>query len=121
MCGIIGFVGNEDCVNYLLDGLSILENRGYDSAGVATLNAEGSMVVSKYASKSASSADAISRLREEAARHVGHGTGIGHTRWATHGAKTDTNAHPHTGRFGGHVHSPSSLRNARLTMRSSSE
>jgi glutamine---fructose-6-phosphate transaminase (isomerizing) len=96
MCGIIGFVGNEDCVNYLLDGLSILENRGYDSAGVATLGSEGLMVVSKYASKSASSADAISRLREEAVRHIGHGTGIGHTRWATHGAKTDANAHPHT-------------------------
>ncbi|MEK9156708.1 MAG: glutamine--fructose-6-phosphate transaminase (isomerizing) [Patescibacteria group bacterium] len=96
MCGIIGFVGNEDCVNYLLDGLSILENRGYDSAGIATLADDAGMVISKYASRSASSADAISRLREEAARHVNHTTGIGHTRWATHGAKTDQNAHPHT-------------------------
>lgn len=96
MCGIIGFVGNEDCVSYLLDGLSILENRGYDSAGVATLGKDGTLSISKYASKSASSADAILRLREEAARHVGHGTGIGHTRWATHGGKTDGNAHPHT-------------------------
>ncbi|NBS69550.1 glutamine--fructose-6-phosphate transaminase (isomerizing) [bacterium] len=95
MCGIIGFVGNEDCVSYLLDGLSILENRGYDSAGVATLGANGTMTVSKFASKSASSADAIARLRKEAARHVGHGLGIGHTRWATHGGKTDANAHPH--------------------------
>lgn len=96
MCGIIGFVGNEDCVNYLLDGLSILENRGYDSAGIATLGKDDTMIVSKYASKNASSADAIARLRDEAVRHVGHATGIGHTRWATHGAKTDTNAHPHT-------------------------
>lgn len=96
MCGIIGFVGNEDSVNYLLDGLSILENRGYDSAGVATLSPQGEMVISKYASKSASSADAIERLRAEAIKHVGHMVGIGHTRWATHGGKTDQNAHPHT-------------------------
>lgn len=96
MCGIVGFVGNEDCVGYLLDGLSILENRGYDSAGIATLGSGETLTISKYASKSASSADAISRLREEAARHVGHLTGIGHTRWATHGGKTDNNAHPHT-------------------------
>lgn len=96
MCGIIGFVGNEDCVNYLLDGLSILENRGYDSAGIATLGKDNVLTISKYASKSASSADAILRLREEALLHVGHGTGIGHTRWATHGGKTDGNAHPHT-------------------------
>ncbi len=96
MCGIIGFVGNEDCVTYLLDGLSILENRGYDSAGIATLAPNGNMTVSKFASKDASSADAILRLRNEVPSHLGHHTGIGHTRWATHGAKTDANAHPHT-------------------------
>jgi glucosamine--fructose-6-phosphate aminotransferase (isomerizing) len=93
MCGIIGFVGKEDCVNYLIDGLSILENRGYDSAGVATVSPLQKLEISKYASKG--DADAILQLKASAARHVGHTIGIGHTRWATHGGKTDENAHPH--------------------------
>lgn len=94
MCGIIGFVGNEDAVNYLIDGLAILENRGYDSAGVVTLDENRTLALSKFASRD--TADAILRLREAAKTHVGHRIGIGHTRWATHGAKTDANAHPHT-------------------------
>ena len=93
MCGIIGFVGNEDCVNYLLDGLSILENRGYDSAGVVTLGDANTLTLTKFASKTTS--DAIEQLKGSAAGHVGHRIGIGHTRWATHGGKTDANAHPH--------------------------
>ncbi len=93
MCGIIGFVGREDAVNVILDGLTILENRGYDSAGIATLAPENRFVVTKYASQGTS--DAIARCKGEAARHVGHTIGIGHTRWATHGGKTDPNAHPH--------------------------
>ncbi len=94
MCGIIGFVGREDAVNHLIDGLSILENRGYDSAGVATLSASNDLVISKFASRD--TADAINHLKEVAKNHVGHKNGIGHTRWATHGSKTDANAHPHT-------------------------
>lgn len=94
MCGIIGFVGNDDAVNYLIDGLAILENRGYDSAGVVTLDDNNHLALSKFASRD--TADAILRLRESAKTHVGHHIGIGHTRWATHGAKTDANAHPHT-------------------------
>lgn len=93
MCGIIGFVGNEDAVNYLNDGLTVLENRGYDSAGIATLSPEGTLTVSKFAS--GDNGDAIAHLKQVANRHVGHKLGIGHTRWATHGPKTDINAHPH--------------------------
>lgn len=94
MCGIIGFIGNEDSVNYLIDGLSILENRGYDSAGIATISKERKLAISKFASKG--TADAIASLKGHAGQHVGHQIGIGHTRWATHGGKTDDNAHPHT-------------------------
>jgi len=94
MCGIIGFVGNDSSVNYLLDGLSILENRGYDSAGIATISPQQNLVVTKFASKG--TADAIAQLKAHTAAHAGHTIGIGHTRWATHGGKTDNNAHPHT-------------------------
>jgi glucosamine--fructose-6-phosphate aminotransferase (isomerizing) len=94
MCGIIGFVGNDSSVNYLLDGLTILENRGYDSAGIATVSPAHVLTVSKFASKG--TADAIAQLKEHAGSHTGHQIGIGHTRWATHGGKTDANAHPHT-------------------------
>lgn len=93
MCGIIGFVGDEDAVNYITDGLTILENRGYDSAGLATVSPNGELVLTKFASGDAG--DAIEHLKQAAGRHVGHRLGIGHTRWATHGAKTDANAHPH--------------------------
>lgn len=93
MCGIIGAVGDENAVSALLDGLSILESRGYDSAGIATLGADGRLVATKFASGAAP--DAIHRLREHREQHIGHTIGIGHTRWATHGGKTDQNAHPH--------------------------
>ncbi|MFA5946876.1 MAG: glutamine--fructose-6-phosphate transaminase (isomerizing) [Patescibacteria group bacterium] len=93
MCGIIGFVGNEDSVNYLIDGLCILENRGYDSAGIATIGKDKVLTATKFASRGTS--DAIATLKEHGAAHVGHQVGIGHTRWATHGGKTDANAHPH--------------------------
>ncbi|EGC38088.1 hypothetical protein DICPUDRAFT_149253 [Dictyostelium purpureum] len=93
-CGIIGFVGKEEAINYLLEGLSILENRGYDSAGVTTISSDNSLITSKYASLNTTS-DAISRLKSVAHLHKGHVIGIAHTRWATHGGKTDKNAHPH--------------------------
>jgi glucosamine--fructose-6-phosphate aminotransferase (isomerizing) len=90
MCGIVGYVGFRDATELLVSGLRRLEYRGYDSAGVATLDA-GQLHVVKSAGR-------INSLVERLATHpaTGH-TGIGHTRWATHGAATDGNAHPHLG------------------------
>jgi glucosamine--fructose-6-phosphate aminotransferase (isomerizing) len=95
MCGIMGYIGDRPAAPILLDGLSRLEYRGYDSAGVAVAH-NGAVLVRKAAGK-------LSRLREILERDPLPGTvGIGHTRWATHGQPTDANAHPHTdeaGRF----------------------
>jgi len=93
-CGIIAYIGKDQAWEYLVDGLTILENRGYDSAGIATIDANNQLVCSKFASAHQSS-DAISRLKQQKNNHAGHRLGIAHTRWATHGGKTDYNAHPH--------------------------
>ncbi|KAL6068250.1 glutamine--fructose-6-phosphate transaminase (isomerizing) [Balamuthia mandrillaris] len=94
-CGIIAFVGKEKdpAANYLLEGLKILEPRGYDSAGMTTVSAQGGLITTKFASLTTS--DAIQRLQQHVGVHEGHRSGIAHTRWATHGARTDVNAHPH--------------------------
>src|SRR5947199_5070717 len=87
MCGIVGYVGPREATPVLVEGLSRLEYRGYDSAGVAVLN--GGVQTRKLAGR-------ITRLRGLLAEAPVHGTcGIGHTRWATHGAPTGRNAHPH--------------------------
>src|SRR2546428_7269634 len=89
MCGVVGYVGSKDAVAVLLDGLRRIEYRGYDSAGVAVLNGRG-VETRKLAGR-------IPALRDRLAQDPVHGTcGIGHTRWATHGAPTERNAHPHT-------------------------
>src|SRR3989441_4604768 len=89
MCGVVGYVGPKDAVAVLRDGLTRLEFRGYDSAGVAVLNGRG-VETRKLAGR-------IAALRGLLAQDPVHGTcGIGHTRWATHGAPTERNAHPHT-------------------------
>lgn len=88
MCGIIGYTGNKEAVNVILKGLSRMEYRGYDSAGVAVLDG-GNMIVRKKQGK-------LQVLAEDLKRSPVKGTsGIGHTRWATHGVPNDINAHPH--------------------------
>ena len=89
MCGIVGFTGKEHAAEFLLDGLERLEYRGYDSAGVAVLD--------KNEFKTIKTVERIKTLKDkvEKAGDVCGCTGIGHTRWATHGAPSDANAHPH--------------------------
>lgn len=93
-CGIIAVVGTDPAVNILVEGLKILEARGYDSAGISTINKQGELVTTKFAS-SGSTSNAIQILESKAGAHNGNVIGIAHTRWATHGGATDINAHPH--------------------------
>jgi glutamine---fructose-6-phosphate transaminase (isomerizing) len=88
MCGIVGYVGDEECAGLLVDGLRKLEYRGYDSAGVAVLGDDGLSVIRAKGKL----ANLENRLRDQMPRGR---TGIGHTRWATHGKPSDENAHPH--------------------------
>jgi glutamine---fructose-6-phosphate transaminase (isomerizing) len=90
MCGIVGYVGSDQSIEVLLGGLKRLEYRGYDSAGIAVLDGTGRMETRKRAGKLQMLVDEIERSP------IPNGaTGIGHTRWATHGGPTDDNAHPH--------------------------
>lgn len=92
MCGIVGYVGINKTVDVLMGGLGRLEYRGYDSAGIAVIDEFGVLNTAKKAGK-------LSALTNELKAHpINEGkTGIGHTRWATHGGPTDGNAHPHLG------------------------
>ena len=89
MCGIVGYTGSQEAAPVLLEGLKKLEYRGYDSAGIAVLD-DNRISVSKVTGR-------IANLCEKTAdgKNCPGTVGIGHTRWATHGAPTDTNAHPH--------------------------
>jgi glucosamine--fructose-6-phosphate aminotransferase (isomerizing) len=90
MCGIVGYIGKRDSVPILMDSLARLEYRGYDSAGIAVIDDGGRLTGSKAEGKLANLA---ARLRNGDALHGT--TGVGHTRWATHGRPSDANAHPH--------------------------
>ena len=89
MCGIVGYVGEKDAQEFLLQGLKRLEYRGYDSAGIVTLNQEKQPTLLRAVGK-------IKNLEEKIKDHrTSDHLGIGHTRWATHGNPTENNAHPH--------------------------
>src|SRR5215211_8955504 len=96
MCGIVGYIGDREATPLLLEGLKRLEYRGYDSAGVAVMNGQG-VETRKAAGK-------ISRLEAAlTAEPIAGDTGIAHTRWATHGAPNQCNAHPHSDRSEEHT------------------
>jgi len=89
VCGIVGYIGPKKVVPLILDGLRRLEYRGYDSAGIAVVDADGKMELRRASGK-------LRNLEEVIRLSPIDGTyGLGHTRWATHGRPTEENAHPH--------------------------
>lgn len=94
MCGIVGYIGEQDAQPILLGGLQKLEYRGYDSAGIAVINAQGEMHLSKSKGR-------LQALKDKLGQNNLSGQiGIGHTRWATHGEPSEKNCHPHTSQNG---------------------
>lgn len=89
MCGILGYIGDKSATNILVDGLRKLEYRGYDSAGVAVVNGH-----SLFLRRSVGKLESLEHLLKK--NPITGNLGLGHTRWATHGAPSETNAHPHT-------------------------
>ena len=92
MCGIVGYVGQRPACDIVVDALRRMEYRGYDSSGVALLDGKGGLTVRRRAGRLANLEAA---LGETDGADLGGSTGLGHTRWATHGRPTDRNAHPH--------------------------
>src|ERR1700742_3753928 len=92
MCGIVGYVGHQPALGVVVDALRRMEYRGYDSAGVALLDGAGKLTVRRRAGRLATLQEA---LAETDPASLAGNTGLGHTRWATHGRPTDRNAHPH--------------------------
>src|SRR6201991_2568422 len=92
MCGIVGYVGQRPACGIVVDALRRMEYRGYDSSGVALIDGNGRLTVRRRAGRLANPEADLAET--DAASLVGS-TGLGHTRWATHGRPTDRNAHPH--------------------------
>ena len=90
MCGIVGYIGERDCTEVLVDGLEKLEYRGYDSAGIAVFENDVIKTV-----KTKGELKVMKKKLEEEGKPKGF-CGIGHTRWATHGEPSDVNSHPHS-------------------------
>jgi len=92
MCGIVGYVGQQPACDVVMDALRRMEYRGYDSSGVALVDGQGKLTVRRRAGRLANLEDALADMPAESLAGT---TGLGHTRWATHGRPTDRNAHPH--------------------------
>ncbi len=95
MCGIVGYVGSEQAAPILLDGLARLEYRGYDSAGIAVVSPRHELQVKKTVGRLKALSDLV-----HGGADVEGTIGMGHTRWATHGAPNDVNSHPHVSENG---------------------
>ena len=92
MCGIVGYIGHKSAIDILLNGLTKLEYRGYDSSGIA-VEIDGQVKMYKAEGKLQNLKDIINPIKNKVAEST---IGIGHIRWATHGAPTTVNAHPHS-------------------------
>jgi glucosamine--fructose-6-phosphate aminotransferase (isomerizing) len=92
MCGIVGYVGHQPALDVVVDALRRMEYRGYDSAGIALVDGDGDLTVRRRAGRLANLESALAETDPDSLRGT---TGVGHTRWATHGRPTDRNAHPH--------------------------
>src|ERR1700759_5610306 len=92
MCGIVGYVGHQPALDVVVDALRRMEYRGYDSSGVALVDGDGKLTVCRHAGRLA---NLESALAETDPAGLAGSTGLGHTRWATHGRPPNRNAHPH--------------------------
>src|ERR1700758_4897694 len=92
MCGIVGYVGQRPAFDVVMDALRRMEYRGYDSSGIALLDGKGKLTVRRRAGRLANLEEAVAEMPSSSLTGT---TGLGHTRWATHGRPTDRNAHPH--------------------------
>ncbi|MEY8017946.1 glutamine--fructose-6-phosphate transaminase (isomerizing) [Mycobacterium servetii] len=95
MCGIVGYVGQRPAHEVVIDALRRMEYRGYDSSGIALVDADGRLTVRRRAGRLANLEQAVADMAASSEASLAGTTGLGHTRWATHGRPTDRNAHPH--------------------------